>query len=392
MANRRCVRAGLRVTLSLLFVFATAAPSWATGNIVKSDLKGTWRISLRGVTDCGFSSMLATITFGTNGVGTGPLQIHGDCGDSTLAGQTFTVETLTKAGEGTASLTCGGGCEFNFNMQVAPNRAIFNLVDVNPLETTHFLDGLAVLSSPADNIVTADLKGDWTFALMGNQLSACSGPETWTVSALATTSLDTAGAGDLSVTLHTRDGDFTGENPFSILGLNPDGSGTALIECDPGLGFTFSIQVSPDRSMFNLVTVSASDPGDFLAGVAMRRSTAGNITKTNSAGPWQATGLSQEGDDGPPLAILMTFKMNAKALAGSTTFTFHSDGFDGTLVGGGQKIETLNPDGSGTACSLDEAGDCEEYSRIQVSPDRSIVIGVAVDPGSDPSLFVSIHQ
>jgi hypothetical protein len=385
------VRTVLMIASSVIFVLGTAAPSWATGNIVKSDLKGTWRVSLRGPTDCGFSSMLATITFGTNGVGTGPLQIHGTCGDSTLPGQTFTVDTLSKTGEGTASLTCGGGCEWSFEMQVAPSRALFNLVDVNPLETTHFLDGVGVLSSPADNIVTADLKGDWTIALMGNQLSDCgSGPETWTVSGLATGTLDTAGAGGLSVILHTRALDFTTAVSFSILGLNADGSGTAFVECEPGFGFTFSIQVSPDRSIFNLVTVSPSDPGDFLAGMAIRRSTAGHITKTNLAGPWQGTGLSHE--HGGVLTVLVTFKLNAKALASSTTVTLHSTGGDGTFKGEATRVETLNPDGSGTVCS-GEAGDCNEPLRIQVSPDRSVIIAAGVHPpGSDPAVIVFIHQ
>src|SRR5262245_49090886 len=40
---------------------------------------------------------------------------------------------MNSNGSGTANLVCGTGCGFNFNIQVAPDRSIFNLVGSPPL-------------------------------------------------------------------------------------------------------------------------------------------------------------------------------------------------------------------------------------------------------------------
>ena len=385
LTPNRLSRAALVISFSLSILVAAASPAWATGNIVKSDLKGTWRISLHGLTaDCGFATALATITFGTTGIGTGPLQLHGTtCGTSTLASQTMTVNTLAKNGEGTATLTCGGGCQWPFTIQVSPDRAKFNLVDVTI--GSDYVEGVAILSSPADHIALADLKGDWTLMLMGHQLDGCdTGTETLTASALGTVSLNTAGAGAMDVTVHTTAGDFADVDLFVITSLNPDGSGTARAECDEDSGFTFGIQVSPDRSMFNLVTVSPSEPGVFLAGTAIRRSTAGHITATNLAGPWQGTIFAQDVNDDVG-AVLLTFKLNAKAASKKVSFLLHGTEGDGDLIETAFTVETLNPDGSGTACFSFEAP-CDFRLRIQVSPDRAIVSVVVVDPANEDFL------
>ena len=375
------------VVFSVLFLFGTVVPSWATGNIVKSDLKGTWRISLRGLTDCGFAGMLATITLGTNGTGTGPLQTHGACGDSTLPGQTFTVKTLLKTGKGTASLTCGAGCEWNFEIQVAPDRTKINLIDVNPAETTHFLGGEAILSSPADNIVVADMKGDWQVMVSG-RLASCRA-----ISGAATFALNASGSGAASFTRDTADcGVLTLMQTFTILGLNADGSGTASLTCGfSGCPFNFGIQVSPDRSTFNLVTASGN-PGNFLAGVAIRRSTAGNITKTNLAGAWQSTiHLVDLSDDVE--GLLGTFRLTAKALSNSMTLVSHGTDGDFTLIDNVFTVQTLNPDGSGTARVTPNCAGCLPVDlRIQVSPDRSIIIMVDVTPDNEFAFGTAIHQ
>jgi hypothetical protein len=393
MSRRGLVRTSLFTALSLLLLFGTATPSWATGNIVKSDLKGTWRISLRGLTDCGFASMLATITMGTNGSGTGPLEIHGYCGDSTLPGETFTVGTLSKLGAGTASLTCGAGCQWNFNIQVAPDRSKMNLVDVNPLETTHFLDGVAILSSPADNIVVADLKGDWQLTLMGHQSGSCGPGPGITFSASAALSLNTSGAGNASVTLHTECGDINVVRALSVTGLNADGGGTAHLVCGGTCGFDFNIQVSPDRSMFNLVTVAPGNTGHMVAGVAIRRSPAGNITKPNLTGSWRGTILSQDIHDDVGGLLLSPLKLNVKGLSTIATVTFHDTEGDGTFTEGvAFNIVTLNPDGSGTACFKFEFA-CDFPLKIQVSPDRAIISVVGVEPGNEDFLAgLLIHQ
>src|SRR5882724_9257207 len=108
-----------RLALLSVLSFATVVSfttnsSATTGNIVKSDLQGTWRLALRGTTGCGNSAMQATMAMNAAGVGTGNLVTHGQCGDSTLTGQTFTIKTLATNGSGTAGLTCGVGCGWTF--------------------------------------------------------------------------------------------------------------------------------------------------------------------------------------------------------------------------------------------------------------------------------------
>lgn len=378
MSNaRRFARATSIALLSLAILASIARPASATGNVVKSDLKGTWRVSLHGLTAaCGYTTAQATITFGSTGSGTGPLQLHGTtCGTSTLPGQTMTVNTLAKNGEGTVTLTCGAGCQWPFTIQVSPDRTKFNLTDVTP--DTDIVAGLAILSSTADHVAVADLKGDWTLTLMGRQLENCeSGGADVPLSIWGTVSLNTAGAGAMSFTIHGPEGNFTGVTDFAIGTLNADGSGTALIECDFGVWATFGIQVSPDRSVFNLVNVSPAEP-TFLAGAAVRRSTAGHITPTNLAGAWQGTQLTVE-DSGDVEAGLATFKANAKAVTKKMTVVLHGTDGDGTITNVGLAVSTLNPDGSGAIC-ISVVTACESTVRIQVSPDRTVIIGVGVD-------------
>jgi len=133
----------LSFVLSVLFV----KPSSATiGLISKPDLTGSWQIALTGRTGCGLVSMLVNVTLdwtakGTNAV----IKTHGECGDSTVSAQTFQVLTLiSSTGSGTANLSCGPGCGWNFNIQVSPDRSIFNLVDVDPVNPGNYLGGMAI--------------------------------------------------------------------------------------------------------------------------------------------------------------------------------------------------------------------------------------------------------
>ena len=366
-------------------MLAVASPARATGNIVKSDLKGTWRISLHGLTDCGFATALATITFGTTGSGTGPLQLHGPCGTSTLPSQTLTVNTLAKNGEGTATLTCGAGCEWPFTIQVSPDRTKFNLVTMTP--GSDVVEGLAILSSPADHIAVADLKGVWQFSAMGHELVSCGGVLTdVTTSAVGTMTLNATGSGTIDTTSFSTcgSGDSVG-NTVTILGMNPDGSATAHVDCvGGGCAFDFSVQVSPDRSIVNMVTVSAADAGDTLSGVAIRRSTAGHITPTNLAGAWQGTLLAEDVTDGGVGTVLMTFKLNAKAASKKVTIQLHGSDGDGTFPDPISIAIQLNPDGSGTGClTFAPETTCGPPVRLQVSPDRTIIAVTAVDPDSE---------
>ncbi len=245
------------VFLSLVaaFVFLTK-PMRATGNIVKSDLVGNWQIALRGNTGCGFQSMLAKVTMNTAGVGVGSLQTHGQCGDFNLANQTFTVASLNPNGSGKASLSCGAGCGWGFDIQVSPDRSRFNLVDVNPGNPGNYVEGEGVLKSTAGNIVAADLKGDWLVTLYS--FTGCGDTSTQVkftlnASGLATNATETAhsaGCGDTTTTANT----------FKFTSLNSDGGGIAGLSCGAGCGWTFNVQVSPDRSTMNLVDVLCHQP------------------------------------------------------------------------------------------------------------------------------------
>ena len=117
--------------------------SYATGTIGKDDLSGPWAITLIGDTGCGSSTMLATGTLDTTGNGPVTLKGHSaGCGNSSST-EKFQILTLNPNGSGTASLTCGSGCGWVFTIQVAPDRAVFNLVDITDVGNNR-LQGTAV--------------------------------------------------------------------------------------------------------------------------------------------------------------------------------------------------------------------------------------------------------
>jgi len=363
---------------------ALSVPSLATGNIVKSDLTGTWQIALRGTTGCGFVSMQANITMNSSGSGTGTLQTHGQCGDSSLSGQTFTINSLASNGSGTAGLTCGASCGWSFNIQVSPDRSQINLVDVSSSDPGNFLEGVAILSSPSGDVVTPDLTGSWQVTLYG--VGGCgvgTSKVTFTLnsSGVANNATETGhsvGCGDTT----------TNGNTFAILSLNANGSGTAGLSCGTGCGFTFNIQVSPDRSTFNLVDVTNS--GNFLAGVAVNNSTAGKIVTANLAGKWQVA-LYGQGGCGIG-SSLVKFTLNAKGKSANASDTSHSAGCGDTSSSGNTfTILSLNANGSGTA-GLSCGASCGFLFNIQASPDRSTFNLVDVSDANNFLIGTAIHQ
>jgi hypothetical protein len=135
-------RIALLVLLVAITVVSFVKSSKATGNISKGDLAGSWVLTAVGNTGCGISSELATISLTPAGTGTATLQTHGQCADSTLTGQSFTILSLKTNGEGTAGLSCGSGCGWTFTFQVSPDRSTMTLVDVT--DPGNFLSGTAV--------------------------------------------------------------------------------------------------------------------------------------------------------------------------------------------------------------------------------------------------------
>lgn len=116
------------------------------GNISKADLSGNWQATLIAANSgCGPMSMLVNFTLNGSGVATNATIVeHGACADTTVSGQTFTIQSLGSNGSGLAGLSCGTGCGWGFNIQVSPDRSTFNLVDVNPSNPSNFVEGVAI--------------------------------------------------------------------------------------------------------------------------------------------------------------------------------------------------------------------------------------------------------
>ena len=125
---------------------------------------------------------------------------------------------------------------------------------------------VAQRSKATGTITKADLSGPWAMTLIGN--TGC-GMSTMYV----TFTLSTAGSGSATITSHSSGcGDSTSTaEPFTINTLSVNGSGTANLSCGAGCGWNLDIQVSSDRSIFNVVDVSPVNPGNFLQGVAIHQ-------------------------------------------------------------------------------------------------------------------------
>lgn len=143
-------RQPVRLAFVIVFLLVTSVLlvrpiSASIGVVTKSNLQGPWQIALNGNTGCGLVSMLVTVTLNSAGMGTNAtITTHGQCGNSVVTSQTFQILSMTSNGSGTANLSCGVNCGWNFNIQVSPDRSIFNLVDVDPLNPGNYLGGVAI--------------------------------------------------------------------------------------------------------------------------------------------------------------------------------------------------------------------------------------------------------
>jgi hypothetical protein len=148
MENTRIrVRLAGLLALGLVAMVVMVRPSKATiGNVTKSDLEGAWQMTVIGQTGCGFGTTLYNFSLNASGQAsnvTGTSHTAG-CGDSSISGVTFTVNTVAANGSGTAGLSCGPACGWNLNIQVAPDRSTFNLIDVSSANPNNFIEGVAV--------------------------------------------------------------------------------------------------------------------------------------------------------------------------------------------------------------------------------------------------------
>jgi hypothetical protein len=143
--TNRATRLILSVALSLITLFAVSEPSFATGNVVPADLAGNWQMTIIGETGCGFGTTLYTFTLNASGVATNVSGVsHSACGTGNFSGDSFTIQSLNANGSGTANLTCGIGCGWNLNVQVAPDRSTFTVIDVSAANPGNFIQGVAI--------------------------------------------------------------------------------------------------------------------------------------------------------------------------------------------------------------------------------------------------------
>ncbi len=142
---RKLHRVSIAAAAVVCAVGLAPTSGWAGVGIVGyADLYGPWVATLSGVTGCGPTAMHVAVRMNNAGTGTATVTMHGQCGNSVLTDQTFKVLTLNSNGTGTANLTCGAGCGWNLRIQVAPDRQIMNLVDVDPVNPGNYLSGVAV--------------------------------------------------------------------------------------------------------------------------------------------------------------------------------------------------------------------------------------------------------
>ena len=134
-------------------VIGLAATSANAGDITIAKLRGSWQATLLwSNSGCGPMSGLLNFTFGTNGttstatLTTNSGKTNTGCGYSSST-QTFTIHSLKPDGSGTAGLTCGEGCGWEFNIQVGPHVDGFNLVDVDRANPGNYVEGTAIRQS-----------------------------------------------------------------------------------------------------------------------------------------------------------------------------------------------------------------------------------------------------
>ena len=151
-AHRSKAKLVLLGVLCMSILVAVNRSKASIGSISKSDLSGPWQMTLLGNTGCGLTSMLVTFTLNGSGVATNAtITSHFAGGGSTTCvdgtvttGQSFMVGTLNSNGSGTAGLSCGAGCGWAFDIQVTPDRAEFNVVDVSTANPHNLLVGSAI--------------------------------------------------------------------------------------------------------------------------------------------------------------------------------------------------------------------------------------------------------
>jgi hypothetical protein len=123
------------------------------------------------------------------------------------------------------------------------------------------------VSNATGQINMADLQGPWQATLV--LANGGCGP----MSILVNFTLNASGsATNANLISHSGCGTTTtSSQTFTVSSLSQNGSGYANLSCGAGCGWNFRIQVSADRSIFNLVDVDANNPGNYVQGVAIHQ-------------------------------------------------------------------------------------------------------------------------
>ena len=131
--------------LALLTVgtFVSLVIPAAAGAITVSQLAGSWQATLVIDGGCGQGTKLVVFKLNSTGAGSAAALYHTPaCGNNSLAGTIqITLDNSMGNGSGTAQLTFGSTV-FHFNIQVAANAQIFNLVDVT--DSVNYEEGSAI--------------------------------------------------------------------------------------------------------------------------------------------------------------------------------------------------------------------------------------------------------
>jgi hypothetical protein len=139
----------LLVALTLVTLASVVNPAAAAdGKAVPAartlaGLQGPWLMTLTGDDGCGIATKVVTFTLNAAGSGLATIQQHTSvCGDGSGSNLPFQIQSLNADGSGTANLSCGTGCGWNFIIQVSKNSQVFNLVDV--VDSKNYQEGTAI--------------------------------------------------------------------------------------------------------------------------------------------------------------------------------------------------------------------------------------------------------
>ena len=121
----------------------------AEAGVTKAMMRGAWTAVLGGNTGCGISSMYVTFRLNSSGVGVATIEMHSTgCANSITTENPISIQTLNADGRGTAGLSCGLGCGWQFKIQVAEGGHSFILADVDADNPNNTPTGMAIHVAP----------------------------------------------------------------------------------------------------------------------------------------------------------------------------------------------------------------------------------------------------